>query len=347
MVLSDKEIYGAIVKQKYLYFIFFAIMVFLAFLIDISVGSASLSVNDVFTTIISPNINNPTANVIVWDFRLPKALMAILIGASLSVAGAEVQTILDNPLASPYTLGISAAAGFGAALALVFGFNSIVLGSNVFVSTSAFILSLIAFMTIFLVAKRKTASKEVIVLAGIALLFLFQALISLLQYTSTDEQLQKIVFWLFGSLEKSSWGTVSVCLTILLIALPLLAIDFWKLTALKLGDEKAKSLGINVEKLRLKVLLYVSILTASAVSFVGMIGFVGLVPPHIARILVGEDQRYFVPLSALLGSLFLSLASIGSKIICEKGVFPIGIATSIIGVPFFLSLILMKRGYSL
>jgi iron complex transport system permease protein len=139
---------------------------------------------------------------------------------------------------------------------------------------------------------------------------------------------------------------VAICLIILLITIPLLAMDFWKLTALRLGDEKAKSLGVDVEKLRLKVLICVSVLTASAVCFAGTIGFVGLVPPHIARMLVGEDQRYFVPLSALLGALFLSLASIGGKICCHKGVFPIGIATSLIGVPFFLSLIIMKRSGS-
>jgi len=346
MKSANRETYNAIIKQKSLYLICFAIAVFLAFLTDIAVGSSSLSVYDVFSTIISPHLNNPNTNIIVWDFRLPKALMAIIVGASLAVAGAEVQTILDNPLASPYTLGISAAAGFGAALAVVFGLGTIPFAGSILVSINAFIFSFISFSIICLIAKIKNASKEIMILTGVSLLFLFQALISLLEYLATDEQLQKIVFWLFGSFENSSWSTVLICFVIFIVIVPLLAIDSWKLTALKLGDEKAKSLGINVEKLRLKVIICVTILTASAVCFVGTIGFVGLVPPHIARILTGEDQRYFIPLSALLGSLFLSLASIGGKIVCHKGVFPIGIATSMIGVPFFLSLIIMKRSES-
>lgn len=343
MESKNEEVYTAIIRQKYLYFIFFLIAVFFTFIIDVATGSSSLSIYDVFSTIISPASGNPTMNVIVWDFRLPKALMAVIVGASLAIAGAELQTILDNPLASPYTLGISAAAGFGAALALVLGLGSIAFASNILISINAFIFSFLSFLIICFIAKVKSATKEVILLTGIALLFLFQALIALIEYLATDEQLQKIVFWMFGSLENSSWMTVSICFAILVIIVPWIAIDFWKLSALKLGDEKAKSLGIDVEKLRLKVLISVSILTASAVCFVGTIGFVGLVPPHIARILVGDNQKYFVPLSAVLGSLFLSVASIGGKMISQNGVFPIGIATSIIGVPFFLSLILMKR----
>jgi len=339
----NKEAYESLIRRKCLIFVFFIIAAFLAFLLDISVGSSGLSIYDVFSTIISPGSSDPTISVIVWDFRLPKALMAVFIGVSLAIAGAEVQTILDNPLASPYTLGISAAAGFGAAVTMVFGLGLTSFANNVIVSVNAFIFSFACFFVIYFIAKVKAASKEIIILTGVALLFLFQALVSLLQYISTDEQLQNIVFWLFGSLENSSWSTVTICLIILLIIIPLLAIDFWKLTALKLGDEKAKSLGIDVDKLRLKVLICVSVLTASAVCFAGTIAFVGLVPPHIARMLVGEDQRYFVPLSALLGALFLSLASAAGKIYCHNGVFPIGIATSLIGVPFFLSLIIMKR----
>lgn len=346
MKLVNKEAYKSLIRQKCLFFIFFVIAAFLAFLLDIVIGPSGLSIYDVFSTMISPGTSDPTSSVIVWDFRLPKALMAVFIGISLAIAGAEVQTILDNPLASPYTLGISAAAGFGAAITMVFGLGFTSFVNNVIVSINAFIFSFACFFIIYFIAKVKAASKEIIILTGVALLFLFQALVSLLQYIATDEQLQNIVFWLFGSLENSSWSTVTICFIILLIIVPLLVIDFWKLTALRLGDEKAKSLGIDVEKLRLKVLICVSVLTASAVCFAGTIGFVGLVPPHIARMLVGEDQRYFVPLSALLGALFLSLASIGGKICCHKGVFPIGIATSLIGVPFFLSLIIMKRSGS-
>jgi iron complex transport system permease protein len=315
-------------------------------LVDVLVGPAWLSISDVVMAILGAGSVEPTTEIIVWTLRLPTALMAVAVGATLGIAGAEMQTILDNPLASPYTLGISAGAGFGAALAIVVGAGTLPISEDYLVPINAFVFALLTCLLIYFIGRARAITAETMVLAGIGLLFLFHALLALLQYMASAEALQAIVFWLFGSLMKATWPKVGLVAAVLVIALPVLAKDAWKLTALKLGDEKAKSLGINVEQLRLKTFVLISLLTASAVCFVGTIGFIGLVGPHIARMLVGEDQRFFLPLSALGGALLLSIASIGSKMIIPGVIFPIGIVTSLIGVPFFFSLILtQKRGY--
>ena len=286
---------------------------------------------------------DPMNRVIVRIIRLPVASMAIVVGAALGLAGAEMQTILDNPLASPYTLGISAAAGFGAGLALVLGVGVGPFAEHILVPINAFVFSLLTSLAIYGLAKIKNASSETIILSGIALLFLFNALNALLQYHASVEQLQAMVFWLFGSLLKATWTKVFISFVVFILIVPWVARDAWRLTALRLGDQKASSLGVNVEKLRLRIMIYVSLLTATAVCFVGTIGFIGLVAPHIARIVVGEDQRFFFPCSACGGALLLSAASVGSKLIVPGAIYPIGIITAFIGVPFFLSMILGKR----
>jgi iron complex transport system permease protein len=344
--IQAKEIYCEITGRKYILLVLLAVACVFTLIIDILVGPAWLSIREVFSAIFMANSSDPTTHVIVWTIRLPIALMAIVVGATLGIAGAEMQTILDNPLASPYTLGVSAGAGFGAALALVLGVGIVPYAGEYLVSINAFFFSLLTCLLIYFIGKARRVTAETMILAGIALLFLFHSLLALLQYIATEEALQAIVFWLFGNLMKTTWPKLGIVAAVLIIVVPLLAKDAWKLTALRLGDEKAKSLGIDVEKLRLKAFILISLLTAAAVCFVGTIGFIGLVGPHIARMLVGEDQRFFLPMSALGGALLLSAASIGSKVIIPGAVFPIGIVTSLIGVPFFFSLILTKRrGY--
>ena len=257
-----------------------------------------------------------------------------------------MQTILDNPLSSPYTLGISAGAGFGASLAVVVGLGSLEMLGEFMVPFGAFVFACLTSFFIYSINKIKNFSSETMILAGIGMMFLFQALQSLMQYMATPEALQNIVFWTMGSLTKANWTNISIVFVVLLLILPLMMRESWRLTALKLGDEKASGLGVNVERLRVKIFLFISIITAVAVSFVGTIGFIGIVGPHIARMLVGEDQRYFLPLSAVCGMVILSLASIGSKMLIPGAMFPIGIVTAIIGVPFFFSLVLTrKRSY--
>lgn len=313
---------------------------------DILIGPAFLAVGDVLRVLVLPKAAaDPTVYVIVHELRLPMTLMAMIVGASLGIAGAEMQTILGNPLASPYTLGFSAAAGFGAALIILSGFE-LPLIPRLTVPVAAFIAACLACGLVYGFAQMRGMTAEVMVLAGIATLFLFQSLQSLVQYLAAPEVLQEIVFWLFGSMLKASWLSVAVSGTILIIALGILAPDVWKLTALRLGDGRARSLGVNVPRLRLRVFLVVSLLTAGAVSFVGTIGFVGLVAPHIARMLVGEDQRLLIPMAAIMGAIIMASASIVSKLLSPGAVIPIGIVTAVIGVPFLFALIAKgKRGF--
>ena len=346
MVTAAEELYSRITGRKYILLFSLLGLVVLIFLVDIAVGPAWLSIGEIFSAIFTPTSVDPTTHVIVWNLRLPIALMAIVVGASLSVAGAEMQTILDNPLASPYTLGVAAAAGFGAALALVLGVGVVPYGEQFIVPINAFFFAMLTCLLIYSIARKARLSAETMVLAGIAILFLFQSSLALLEYFASEEQLQAVVFWLFGSLLKTTWLKLGISAAILLVSVPALAKDAWKLTALRLGDEKARSLGINVERLRLKVFIWVSVLTGAAVCFVGTIGFIGLAGPHMARMLVGEDQRFFLPASALAGAVLVSAASAVSKLIIPGAILPIGIVTSFIGVPFFVSLILRRRrGY--
>jgi iron complex transport system permease protein len=198
-------------------------------------------------------------------------------------------------------------------------------------------------LAVYLVAKLKNGTAGTIVLAGIALSFMFHSLVSLLQYFASENELQAIVFWLFGSLIKATWLKLGITTLVLVLITPWFIVNAWKLTALRLGDHKAKSLGMQVDRLRLRVLIFSSILTAIAVCFVGSIGFIGLVAPHLSRMLVGEDQRFFLPFSALSGAFLLSAASVVSKLIIPGVIFPIGIITSLIGIPFFLSMIITKK----
>lgn len=310
---------------------------------DIATGPAGLPLSQTLSVLLDPASADVQERVIIWKLRLPVALMAVCVGAMLGVAGAEMQTILNNPLADPFTLGLSSAASFGAAVAIVFQW-SLIPGLGMFmISANAFAMALLTSFVLFVFTKMRGVTPESMVLLGIAMLFTFNALLALLQYGASEVQLAQIIFWMMGSLARASWEKVFACLTVLALVVPYFMSRSWALTALRMGDDKAASLGVNVSFLRLSVLAGVSLLSAVAVSFVGAIAFVGLVGPHIARMVVGEDQRGFLPLSALAGALILSGTSILSKSITPGVIYPIGIITSLIGIPFFLSLILMQR----
>ena len=281
--------------------------------------------------------------VILWEVRLPYAVMALLVGASLGLAGAEMQTALNNPLASPFTLGLSAAAAVGASIAVVGGFTLMAFGENLAVPLSAFVCAAAATLLIQLLAWRYGATVDTVVLFGIALLFSFEALLWLMQFIADSNALQQIVFWTMGSLARATWNKIGLVAAVLLLCALWSAKNAWPLTALRAGEDQARSFGIAVERLRLVTLLRVSLLAATALSFVGTIGFVGLVGPHIARLLLGEDHRYYLPGAALAGALMLSGASILSKTLVPGVVLPIGIITALVGVPMFMALVLSRR----
>ena len=321
-----------------------ALLMLIVFVVlDIMIGPADMSFFETLSIIFNPGNATAQEQVIVWDLRLPVAITALMIGAMLGVAGAEMQTILNNPLADPFTLGLSSAASFGAALAITTQI-SLIPGVGIFlVSANAFVMAMLASLALFAFTKMRGMSAEIMILVGIAMMFSFNALLSLLQYGASEMELAQIVFWMMGSLVRASWEKVAICGIVLAVTISYFMSQRWTLTALRMGDEKASSMGVNVKRLRLTALAWVSLLSAIAVSFVGVIAFVGLVGPHIARLIVGEDQRGFLPFSALAGALIMSGTSIVSKSINPGVIYPISIITSLIGIPFFISLILARR----
>ena len=338
--------YQALVTRRLFFLLIILCVLLVVVVLDVLVGPAFLPFGDVLSVFTGPDASvSPTTRVIVHEIRLPMTLMSMIVGASLGIAGLQMQTILGNPLASPYTLGFSAAAGFGAAACILFGFQLPFL-EHLTIPVVAFLSAGLACAMVYGFAYIKGNTAEVMILAGIATLFLFQSLQSLVQYMAAPEVLQEIVFWLFGSMLKASWFSITVSGSILAFSVILILPDLWKLTALRLGDDRAQSLGVNVRLIRFKIFAIVSLLTAGAVSFVGTIGFVGLVAPHMARMLVGEDQRLLLPASAGMGALVMVSASMGSKLINPGAVIPIGIVTAVIGVPFlFILLLKSKRSF--
>jgi len=315
----------------------------LAVCVDIGVGPGFYSPLDVLRALVAPDSVAPKLAIIVWDVRLPVAVMAVLIGAMLGVAGAQMQTILHNPLADPFTLGISSAASFGAALAIAVGVGLWPVGGTFFIAANAFLFALATSAVLFMFTRMRGVTVETFVLVGIALFFTFNALLAFIQYQSSEAQLQQIIFWMMGSLARATWTKIGICAFLLLLVVPLSWARNSMMTALAMGDERAASLGVPVARLRLEMLACISLLAATATAFVGTIGFVGLVGPHIARMLVGEDQRYFLPVSAAAGAIILSVASTLSKGITPGVIYPIGIITALVGVPFFLSLVMSIR----
>lgn len=337
-----ENIYKTLMARRLFWLISAGLLIAVVLIVDILVGPAFLGIREVVQTLLFPSQADRAVEAIVYSIRLPMSLMALFVGAALGLAGTHMQTILGNPLASPYTLGFSAAAGFGAALAIITGYQ-IPVFPNVTIPTFAFLAASLAALIVYGFARLKGMSPEIMVLAGIATLFLFQSMQSMVQYVASPEVLQEIVFWLFGSMLKANWSSVPITASLTVIGILLLLPDTWKLTALRLGDERARSIGVNVKALRIKVFAVVVLLTAGAVSFVGTIGFVGLVAPHIARMLVGEDQRVLLPMSAICGATIMCGASILSKLLSPGTVIPIGIVTAVIGVPFLFLLILRSK----
>lgn len=298
---------------------------------------------DVIQTIFSKESAELATQVIVWEVRMPYSIMALLVGASLSIAGCEMQTIMNNAMASPFTLGVSAASSFGAALAIIIGVSLPGIDAEWMVLANAFIFAFGATMLLQTLSSLRGSGPEGLVLFGIALVFTFNAFTGILQYMASAEALQQFIFWSLGSLTKSNWDNIRFLAILFLVIAPFSLASAWKLTALRLGEDSARSFGVSVGQLRFMSLLRVSLLTAGSVSFVGTIGFIGLVGPHIAKLLVGEDHRFSLPASILSGALIMSLASIASKAIIHGAIIPVGIVTSLIGVPVFIILIFNKR----
>jgi iron complex transport system permease protein len=338
--------YRRLLRRRVAVLLLAATALLLSIVADISIGSSDFSFGQIARAIVAPGSVDPETAIIVRELRLPYALMAVLVGMALSLAGAEMQTILNNALASPFTLGVSSAASLGAALVFVLGIGLPGVPGEWVVSANTFVFAFASVLLLHAVARARPSGRQVLVLFGIAMVFTFNALVALLQYVASPDALQQLVFWSMGSLARASWPKLQVLALVIACVLPFSLRAAWRLNVLRLGEERALSFGIDVGRLRLASLLRISLLAATAVAFTGTIGFVGLVGPHIARMLIGEDHRYFLPASALVGGLVMSLASIASKTLVPGTLLPVGIVTALVGVPVFLWLILRRKEHA-
>lgn len=337
------QTYRMLLIRRLLLLMALALLTAGSFLTDLLTGPSGLDAGAALAGLFSPQTLSVTERIILWDIRLPVALMALAVGGCLGLAGAETQTALNNPLASPYTLGISWAATLGATLTIVFDLAIPGLGPALTLPLLAFVFAAGAGLLILLLSHSFGSNTETIILFGIALLFSCSALISLLQFVADAEDVQESVLWSLGSLTRASWESVCSVFATLILVCGFAMRGVWRMTVLRGGEEHASSIGLSVHRLRLGALMRASLATAIAVSVVGAIGFVGLVAPHITRMLVGEDHRFYLPGAAIVGAALLSAASILSKLIVPGVVIPVGIVTALVGIPVFVTLIVLQR----
>ena len=339
MVVSYKQY----IKNKFSTGIILALILLIAIILSINTGNVKFGIFKLFSVFFRFE-DDPTLLHILLNIRLPRVVNALLAGAALSVSGAIMQNLLKNPLASPFTLGISHGAVFGAAVAIT-------LNKGVFLSYSiytvvffAFIGALLTMLIILLIGAIKGFSAYVVILAGVGLSSLFASLTMLLQYFSSDEEVAAIVFWTFGDLNKTTWNEIYI---ILLITIPALIYFILKSPQYNItiwDDATAESLGINVKMLKITGLLLTCLITAAIVSFMGIIGFIGLISPHIIRLIIGNDHRFLLPYSIILGSTILLFSDIIGRIILTPATIPVGIITSLLGVPVFFYILLKNKG---
>lgn len=315
----------------------------------LTIGDFSISFSDVYGfiwkhitgTIDSNSVYEVRADYAIWDLRLPRICTGIIAGIALGAAGAVMQSILRNPLADPYTTGISSGASFGASLAMGVGIT--VAGMGYAIVINAFVFALIPMVIIMLVSKLKGASPTTMVMAGIAVMYIFNAMTTLIKLWSDADTLAMIYAWSVGSIDGVDWDEVMIMLPIVIIGVAVLMLISKRLNVISTGDETAKAMGVNAGRLRIIALLVVSLISAAVVSFTGLIGFIGLVCPHIARLVIGSDNRYLIPASAVFGAVLLLVADCVGRLIISGTTIQVGVITAFIGAPLFLYLIVKQR----
>jgi len=348
------KLYNKGKKRKILAILLVFLALIVTAVVSISLGAGSPRLNEALQVIFSkvlPFLNiDPgpeLTQTIVWTIRLPRIVLAIIAGAGLAAAGVTMQGVLRNPLVSSYVLGISSAAGFGAALATVFGVGVIGLYGGYLLIGNAFIFCVLAMIIVYFIARVRGMTSETVILAGVAVGFLFSALLSLIQYVAPeDTALRAIVFWLMGGLYSATWERILICLPIVGIVMVLMMLQSWNINIMSMGEDVATSLGVNSKRVLAINMVLETLATASIIAFTGIIGFVDLIAPHIARMLLGSDHRYLIPCSILVGALMLLCSDTVGRLIIMPTELPVGIVTSLLGVPFFIYLLVSKRRQS-
>ena len=340
--LSVKHIQNS--KKQIFWIILLCVSTF--FLSIVALGQGSSSSLDMWKTariILGMDEATTLQSNIIWELRFPRVLMAIIAGVALATAGALMQGCLGNPLVSPLTLGVSSGAALGAATAIIVGY-SVVNIPELMVVGNAFLFSIIVVGIIIKLGDMNSISAETYILVGIAITFISGAIVSTLQYFASDEQLSQLAHWSFGSLSRPDLVNAMYISYVVLGLLPTALKWSWDLNALTLGgDEFAISTGVNPRQIRRNILILTAFMTSIVIAFTGLIGFVGLAAPHMARLIVGNDFRKLIPCSAVFGSFLMILADTLGRTLFAPIVIPVGVMLSVIGGPFFMYLLLRKR----
>lgn len=348
--LSVSEQYNVAKAKKIAIILILLAIVFLFFVVSVFVGSGTLSFKEVFLAIF--NKGSETARLIVRRIRFPRVIAALIAGGGLAVSGLVMQTVLKNPLASPTTLGVSNAAVFGANFAIIVvgagAFHSthgswLSISNPYLVSTFSFLSAIIAAGSILLLARLKNLNASAIVLAGVAVSAIFQAGTTLIQYFASDTQVASAVYWTFGDLGRASYKTDLIMFIVVAVSTLFFFLKRWDFSAMSGGLAYAKTLGVNTRFMTIMSLLLASLITSVTVSFLGIIGFVGLTAPQFMKRIVGDDYRFLLPSSFLAGALLLLISDILGRLPIFGTSVPVGVVTSLIGGPVFLAILLRRK----
>jgi iron complex transport system permease protein len=347
-VEAEKKKYRKTAAKRIIFIAVVLVALIIVAGVALALGSADMTFLDAYSAVFNRFFPDwfgatPLAYTVVWTLRLPRILLAIAAGAALAMGGCSTQAILRNPIATPYTLGVSAGAGLGAAIGIIMGKSLLGGNSDLSIVGNAFVFSLIPIAVILLLVKRKSGSPETMILAGVAMVYIFGACTTILQYFADSNAVAATVFWLVGDLSRAAWYQLPYVFGVLIICFGVNLWLAWDINAMKLGDDSAKSLGVEVDRTRRITLILACLSTAVVVAFTGAIGFICLVAPHICRAFVGGDQRLLIISSCLVGAILLLVADIVARRMIAPIVLPVGAITAFLGGPLLLYLLIRRR----
>ena len=312
--------------------------------ISIGIGKYDVDLIGAINIIIDYITYGPSDSIperVVFTQRIPRGIMAVIVGAGLAVAGAVMQSMLHNPLADPFTTGVSSGASLGASVFVVLGIGLLPVSGTTGLVSNAFLFSLVPGFIILLLSVFKRITSTTMILIGIGVMYVFTALTQLLRVIATPQQMEQLYLWQLGSLSQSSFDNIVIVLAAVIVCIGLLYRFRTDLNLLGAGDKSAVTMGTNPWSTRILCLIIVSLMTSVIVSFTGVIGFVGLVAPQIIRMLIGSDNRYLIPASATFGAMYLTVCDSLCRVIGSTGL-PVGVLTAVIGSPLFLYLLVIN-----
>lgn len=339
----DVENYRRYVLRKWVFTIGCAVVAFIIMGVALTIGETPISVVETYQTIfyhIMGDVHNTAYDYFIIELRMPRIVIGLIAGAGLAVCGAVMQSIMMNPLTDPYTTGVSSGAMFGVTISMVLGFS--LASGQMGILANAFIFALIPTAIMIAVSKIKDMSPTILVMAGIAVMYVFDAMTTMIKLWATDSTLSEIYIWSVGSLTFAGWEAVPYLLGIVVPGILIMMVLSRQINVLTTGDENATAMGVNVNQVRRALLVVIALVASTIVAFTGLIGFVGLIAPHVCRIFVGADNRFMIPASAMFGAMMLILADLIGRTIIAPSIIQVGVITSFLGGPMFLWLLLRK-----